>query len=348
MDKNNKTIFFQLWDMADKEVASLGEIGKLPLIFQQKIRENFREGNLRNIFRKNSNGSVRLVIMGDNPLFQGVKGVTRICEVYLSLIPSLKKVGDSHRNRFDSIIKRFAHNLVKFQTRFKGNFGRLISDGARSRPFSEFKEEVKRRIIANTDLAAVDVCQISHRASDLDAQIETLRVISGYADTLIDSSIIRADLKKTIFRLTNPFFDEFKKRNIEIIITIPQIKHGDEKVSVEPGLFNAAMWQLLDNASKYALSGENIEITAKLDETPKKLEIKMVSICIDNDEKDKIFLEGSKGRNAGNKAEHGIGLFITRKALALMGAKIYVVNGDFVSDSQGFKYCKNNFTIEFP
>ncbi len=154
-------------------------------------------------------------------------------------------------------------------------------------------------------------------------------------------------MQKTVFRLTNPFFDEFKKRNIVININIPKLKTGNEKVLIDPGLFNAAFWQLFDNASKYALNGRPIEITAKLNESPQKLEIEMVSVCIDEDETESIFSEGYKGRNAGVKSEHGIGLFIVRKALGLMNAKIAVKNEGFDSESDKFKYCKHRFIIEF-
>lgn len=347
MEENNEIIVFQLWDLNGKIIAQHGEIEKLPTIFSKKINENFHSNGLRNVYRKNEVGSVRLIVGDDNQSFQGTRGVTRGCAIFLNLIPYFKQNEKSHRQHFDSIIRRFAHNLIKFQTRFKGNFDRLISDNARSRPFAELKKEVKRRIESNTDIAAEDVCQISHRAVDLDAQIETLRIISGYADTPLDSTV-KVDLQKTIFRLANPFFDEFKKRNIEININIPPVKSGTDKVLIDPGLFNAAVWQLLDNASKYALDGEKIEITSKLNENPKKLEFSMTSVCINDDEKDLIFLEGYKGRNAGKKAEHGIGLFIVKKALNLMASKIHVDNGCFVSNSDNFKYCRNKFIIEFP
>lgn len=346
MQENNEFVAFQLWDASEKLVAHYGEIDKLPLIFRQKTIENFSEDEFRNIYRKNDLGSVRVIVKNNNPLFQGSKGVARGCAVFLGLIPHFKQVEKNHRQHFDSVIKRFAHNLVKFQTRFKGNFSRLISDKARSRPFEELKDEVKRRIESNTDIAAEDVCQISHRAGDLDAQIEMLRVVSGYADSAPEDTI-KADLRKTIFRLSNPFFDEFTKRNISIRIDISLAETRETKVAIKPGLFNAAVWQLLDNASKYAVDGEEIQISAKLDETPQKLEIAMISVCIDDDEKDLVFLENYKGRNAGSKAESGIGLFIVKKALSLMGAKINVANEGFVSNKNGFKYCRHRFTIEF-
>ena len=337
----------QLWDSSDKEVVSLGELDKFPVLFQQRITENFKADGYRNIYKKIKSGSVRIIVKENNTFFQGTKMVTRNCAVYLSLIPKFKQVENSQRQHFDSIIKRFAHNLVKFQTRFKGNFGRLISDTARSRPFEELQEEVRRRIEANTSIAARDVCQMSHRAVDLDAQIETLRIISGYADSSRPESKIKVDLQKTIFRLVNPFIEELGKRRIKLNLNLPSVASGADKVLIAPNLFNAAIWQLLDNASKYALEGNDINISAVLEKGNQTLTFAMVSVCIDEDELEKVFYERYKGRHAKNKAVSGIGLYVVRKALSMMGGKISVKNDGFVTEVNGFRYCKHQFVIEF-
>lgn len=348
MQINNLSIvFFQLWDNTGKSVGFNGNLDKLPIIFSKNETDNFQDSGYRNIYRKTELGAVRLIVDSNNELFQGSKMVSRVCAIYFGLIPYLKNIESKQRQHFDAIIKRFAHNLIKFQLRFKGNFDRLISDSSRSRPFSEFKDEVQKRIESNISMAAKDVCEMSHRAVDLDAQIDTLRVISGYADTAMKEEPIRANLKKTIFRLTNPFVCELGKRGIEFEINIEPAKSGANKVLVAPNLFNAAIWQLLDNASKYALNNKKIIITSNLENKPHQLDISMVSVCIDTDEEELVFLEGRRGRNAGNKAENGIGLFIVKKALNLMGASIKVKNEGFVCDDNGFKYCQHRFSIIF-
>lgn len=347
MVKNNDVIGFHLWNASGEIIASHGEIDKLSPSFRLRFSENFHEGELRNIYRKTDEGAVQIIAGENSLLFQGNKSITRTCSVYLSFIPYFKQIRTSNRQHFDSIIRRFAHNLIKFQTRFKGNFARLISDTARERTFAEFQEEVKRRIESNTNIAAQDVCQMSHRAVDLDAQIETLRIISGYADSPSKNNKIKVNLQKTIFRLVNPFVEELRGRKIEVEVIIPPVVSGDDKVFVDPGLFNAAIWQLLDNASKYVLEGTNISISATLNSNPKKLELEMISVCIDTDELESIFLEGTKGRHSGKKGESGIGLFIVRKVLNLMGSKIHVQNQGFEKDNDGFPYCKHRFIIEF-
>lgn len=340
-------VFFQLWDPSEKLVANYGVEADLPTPFQLHPRENQQSGGLRSMYRKTVNGAVRLVVREESQNFQGTAARARACAIYISLIPKLQQVERSQRQHFDAIIRRFAHNLIKLQTRFKANFIHLISDTARARPFSEFQDEVKKRIESNTLVAAQDVCQMSHRAVDLDAQVETLRVISGYADSAAPSEPIRVNLQKTIYRLANPFIQELRDKGVEIIVNIPSTPSGSEKVLVIPELFNAALWQLLDNASKYVLDGTSINISATLSTCPQEMEIVMTSVCIDEDEQELIFLEGRKGRHSGTKSGNGIGMFVVRKALSLMDAQICLRNEGPKGEHKGYKYCEHRFIITF-
>jgi len=347
MTENEPVLRFQLWNPAGKLIASYIDLEKLPQVYGIRVTENYTAEGWRNVYRKNELGGVRIIARESDPMFAGSRGRLLACEIYLSLIPKFRQVETSCRQHYDSIIRRFAHNLIKFQARFKGNFSRLISDTARARPYEEFRVEVEKRIKANTAVAAHDVCQMSNRAVDLDAQIDTLRIISGYAENGSSDTKIKVDIQKAIYRLTNPFLEEFKEKGIGVIIDIPAARTGEEKILLEPNLFNAAIWQLLDNASKYTLSKTNLTIRASITGKPQQLFIEMTSVCIEKDELELIFLEGTKGKHSGTKGESGIGLYIVRKALGIMGAKIFVVNDGPVCEEKGFSYCKHKFVIEF-
>lgn len=349
-NNNDDIIFYELRNDKNVVVAQNGRLDTLPECFSIRLRENFSENGLRNAFREDKNGSAHIIFNERSELFQGNKAIQRACSIYLSLIPKFKQIELSHRQSFDAIIRRFAHNLINFQKRFKDNFDRLISDKARARPYSEFKEEVRRRIEENTSVAADDVCQMSHRAIDLDAQIETLRVIGGYADNT--GASLPTNIEKALYRLTNPFVDELNRRNIGIVIKIKDAEHW--KVNVVPGLFNVAIWQLFDNACKYALNDTVIEITNSHEQKSKKILMSMTSVSIDDDETEIIFLENRQGRNIkknkdGNISKNGtgIGLFIVRKALGYTNARVSVRNDGFVKENGGYPFSRHTFEIEF-
>jgi len=347
---NNDVVYLELKDEKGNIVALYNQLNLLPEKFSISANENFTHSGLRNIYRTKDEGSIHLIVNSESNFFKGSKSIERACIIYFSLIPKFKQIEASQRQSFDAIIRRFSHNLINFQKKFKDNFNRLISDKSVARPYAEFKDEVERRIKENTSNAAYDVCQMSHRAKDLDAQIETLRIISGFADNT--GSFLPTNLKKALYRLTNPFIDDLKKRNIKININIDNDYAAKNKVKIVHSLFNASIWHIFDNANKYVLDNTTIEITADIESSPKKISIKMISVSIEDDEKDMIFLENRQGRNI--KKDHekkifddgsGIGFFVVKKALSLMNAKIDIKLGEFVKEENGYPYSKNDFVI---
>lgn len=351
---NDGILYLELRDEKGNQVYLRGRLDDYPKKLTTCSTENFTEKGFRNAYRKNNKGSIHLITDNNHSLFQGNKSIQRACNIYLNLIPKFKQLEKSHHQSFDAIIRRFSHNLIKFQKRFKENFNRLVVDKARGHPYAEFKEDVKKRIETDINSAADDVCQMSHRAVDLDAQIETLRIIGGYADNT--GAFLPTNLKKAMYRLTNPFVDELKKKNVKIIINIDETISSQSKVDVIHSLFNAAIWQIFDNASKYSLKDTDIEIKADLEGNHKKMYISMVSVSIEDDEREMIFLEGKQGKHVKKDQNQkpsisddgsGIGLFIVRKALNFMRAKVCVINNGFVMNSNGYPYSRHSFIIEF-
>ena len=81
----------------------------------------------------------------------------------------------------------------------------------------------------------------------------------------------------------------------------------------------------------------------------------MVSVTIEASETENIFQENRQGINVTKNDDAtgisqggtGIGLYIVRKALSLMKAKIKVQNNGHVITKNGVPYSKHTFEIEF-
>jgi signal transduction histidine kinase len=73
----------------------------------------------------------------------------------------------------------------------------------------------------------------------------------------------------------------------------------------------------------------------------------MVSISIDPDEEEAIFIENIRGKNVKDSDGTGIGMYIAKKALKFMKANIYARNNGHLCEIEGIKYSRNVFTIEF-
>lgn len=342
-------IYYEIRNTADKILA--GDIENCPVLnlFTGKECENIQVGKNRNVYRKVSDGSVRIVITDDDAICRSNRQRELMINVYLSLLPSFKEIERRNRQYFDWILGRFTHNLIKIQSSLKSQLQRLASDSAKAQSnYSSFKNEVERRIKGNTSSAAEDLCQVSNRLVDLDAQITGLRVISGLAEK-IKPSYVNANINTLLSRLTHPFAKDFSKLNVTIVNKVPNDTADKNKIRIDWQLFNFAMWHFFDNATKYTHPNSEIVFTASLQEKDiKTLRCEMLSLKIEKEESDKIYMEKYRGVNAKKIQGEGIGMFMTKKALNLMKATIEVQpDHSTCIDHNGSVYCKNTWIFTF-
>lgn len=346
-----EVVFVRLKNNKDVSVLHIGDVADLPERFSTSPTENFSDATYRNIYRTDERGSVQIVIHTNAPSFQSKAARSIAADMYLNFIPKFKENEQSHRQVFDAIVRRFAHNLSKFQKKFKEPFDRLMPDKARERPFSELQDEVKKRIDGNTSSAAHDVATMSLRATDLEAQIETLRILGGFAEP--PKNLFPVNIKRAMYRLTNPFASDLAHKRVIAIIEIQESGTQSAKANISHQLFNVAIWQIFENACKYVLPNTIIRITMDMTPGRKKLYIRMTSVTIDPDEEVRIFEEHFRGRHAkkltlpDDQQSNGIGLHIVQKALRFMKAKISVTNHGHIADVLDVPYSDHTFTIEF-
>ncbi len=343
-------IYFEIRNKQDRVLASNLEScpGEIIDSLVGKEKENVRIGNVRNAFREDADAEIQLVIVNDKELSNSTRGISRVAATYLSLVPQFLEIERRQRAHFDVIIGRFAHNLVDIDRKVKGHLERLAPDTLREKTYADFRDTVEERIKSNTQSAANDVCQIAHRATDLEAQIAGLRVISGLADE-IAPSLIDANILRTLRRLQQPFLSELEKKQIRIDNRIDMAEADRRKVRIDPQLLNVALSQFFNNAAKYALAGTAIVIDATFENEHCVVKVEMDSLLIEHYETNKIFQEKYKGRNAKKLPGNGIGMFMTRRALRIMKADIEVhpqAGTEQIVD--GKKYCKNVFLLKFP
>ena len=192
---------------------------------------------------------------------------------------------------------------------------------------------------------------MSFRATDLDAQIETLKVLGGFIQP--PKILFPVNIKNAMYRLTNPFVQRLSQRAVNVTVNIIESGTHNARANIAHGLFNVSVWQMFDNACKYVMPETTIEITMDMLSPHKRLFIKMISVTIEEDELIKIFGENFRGRHAKNlenldgQESSGIGLHIVQKALKYMKAKIRAENRGFVVNLNGISYSTHVFSIEF-
>ncbi len=314
-------------------------------LFAGKELENVTIDNVRNVVRSNDEYEVRLLLVDDDELNAGKKGVSRIANVLLSLIPAFQKMERRHKQRSETIMGRFIHNLVDLDKKLKGHLQQLAPDNVRDREFDRFVEEVEQRIKSNPRDAALAICRISHRATDLEAQIAGLRVIAEKTGP----SLVDVKLQRTLHRLMQLSLTELTKKNIKVNNQIDASVESRHRVRIDPQLLNVALSQFFANAAKYTCEGTELTITASFSDRMCDISVQMVSRKIEPHEIDKIFDELYKGEHARDEDGSGIGLFITKKALKIMKGDIQVEPQEGTDINVGAKkYAVNIFKISLP
>lgn len=118
------------------------------------------------------------------------------------------------------------------------------------------------------------------------------------------------------------FFIDFK--DIRVFI---DIQETDSDVDIDYITFNGALVPFFENAVKYVLPDEEINIFFTTIDSQIVINIKMTSVQIKGDERNKIFQEGFSGEVAkkNKKSGNGLGLFRTKTLLQLSNARIEVI-----------------------
>ena len=343
---HNRMFYFEIQD--NKEKVLFSTLKNYPGIenVDMEAYENIKINKDWYLYGGNTEFTVKIFCTeGDAEALSSNRRRALAIEIFLNLAPQLQCVETSQRQHFDAIIQRFIHNLVNVNKKLKGAIQSLASEKAKnSESKMEFIAEVKRRIENNTHNAAAVINNISKRTADLDSQITGLRLISGFSEGL-KASLINIDLRQALNRFILDFNDEIEKSNSIIKLEIP----SGIKVRIDYDLLKFAFSQFFDNSSKYILPGCPLIFSIyKNTSRDITIECRMTSLKIYKDEINNIFFENTRGKEARKVIQgNGLGMFMIRKALKLMGGSIYAeCNNSEITTKNENEYGENSFFIK--
>jgi signal transduction histidine kinase len=307
-------------------------------------------GNSRNLFKRTDFGSVRLVIVDEKEYLASSKLAKKALEAYSDVYSSFNELELQSKKEFEKAVKLFAHNLIEVQAQLKDKVERIFTDHVRTTSnYKDQKALVKLKIQQNIDKAADDFCQIAKRLDDLEAQVESFRIISGIAKKTPPNTG-RYNAKNVLLRNAQPFLSDLKDIEVKLIFFDSDNDYANRRVLIDPKMFGTALHHFFQNATKYVRP--NSEITVKLIDLSTKtiqLELNMMSIRIEKHELQSIFEQGVSGVNAGHLKGEGLGMYVMKTALEHFGGSIKI-EPDYSksSDYNDKKYVLNSFRIILP
>lgn len=334
-------IFFEIRDKENKVIISTIEYSPHKDLFFDNESENRVVQKQRNVFRKFSSGSVRIIGDIDDSLIahNGVREKTALA--FACLIPGVEALRKEEEVRYTIL----SHNLTQTHAKMQGEVGRIIKEGLLDNAL--FEEQVQRVADRISSLGAESIAHtmlhLSKRINDLSAQIEGFEMIRG--TTRPDLS--QYNLKRVLLSFSYPFYDELNAKRVFLDICFDEQFAQSQQTFLDHAYFNVAMHHFMNNLVKYVRP--NSKVTVNLLPSPMRLSFKMKSIYIDRTEVKELFKLEYSGNHVGELAGDGIGMFMIKEALNRMSADIEVIPGNsFEEDASGKKYSDNTFLIFLP
>ena len=120
------------------------------------------------------------------------------------------------------------------------------------------------------------------------------------------------------------------------------------KVILDPKMINVALHHFFQNMTKYVCHNTSMQIVLIAQDDVVELYVKMMSLKIESEELDNIFERGVSGKNVGNLAGQGIGMFVIKSALEHFCASVRIEPDHTITTTvDGKEYTLNNFIFSF-
>lgn len=333
-------IYFELCDKNGEILFSnIDECVEAP-IFEGREKVTHTINEVKNIFRESSEGFVRLIAVNERDVVNSSSITTKTVRAYEQLIKILKKYKSEQTDSYTI----FFHNLINTHTKLQGEAGSIVCefDLIQCEDHQDQLSVVAKAIKSDIEGSARAVLEINKRIVDLQAQIEGFKILSGKGELDFGSH----NIKRVLLNILYPFYEDFKKLNIKVRIGIDNNLAEANKLKIDYKIFNVAMHHFFNNALKYCKPYSVIDINFDADNNA--LQFTMLSVRIEKGELKQIYDLGISGRNAGEKAGEGVGMYMIKRSLDLLGAKMSIYSNHLVREVfEDFEYVENRFFIYF-
>ena len=333
-------IYHELKDSEGYILSSNLEEFTLKAIFDGKERENTTLNKYKNIYREYDFGSVRLIATEDELATQSSRISSQVADAYSRMILTLKKMRDDSAYTYTTL----RHNLVTTHTKLQGEVGSIVTENElmRCEKHSDQISLVKKSISFDTKKTADAFLEITKRVIDLQAQIKGFEMLEGKLDLDIGTH----NIKKVLLNILYPFYKELNEANVTIYINIPDEIAEQNPVEIDYQIFNIAMHHFINNIIKYAKPYSKVNII--YEEKNKSLKFTMSSVKINKEELKSIFNLKTSGKNVGELAGDGVGMYMVKESLTLLGASMEISpNYNDCETIQNVQYIRNDFYVHF-
>ncbi len=286
------------------------------------------------------------IITNDHKIVRRSRSFKEKLSVYFDFIEDISRIKKRAYTKANAHTRRLVHSLDSLSAHNIQEIYNLI-------PESELRNQQKedrKQFIQNE--VKKQIKRVHKTILNLIKMNEAMKMEFAMFNRLTEGVSQKSDRQRhkiyqAFMSVAHTFFQDFADRDIFLNI-------GDSEIEVvmDYELFQVAVYQILDNATKYARKSSNIDVVFIRNENNVHIDIYMSSLLIEADEVDKVTQDGFCGRHAkqAGKNGKGIGMFMVRKAMNLNEGQMIIKANVSASESIRFndkEYNDNKFTLIF-
>ena len=255
-----------------------------------------------------------IVVEGDKDLFKSLK-------LRKSLLPAMENI--LHRTANFNVER--AHDYAHSVNTLHGKMKQKIEEYADPEEFygatyADVHERINSKVSSDTSSASDIIIYLSKRIADIGAHLRGFEVAETQ-EVLDPKNFTPTRLRAALLSSFSTIQDEmYKDMWVDLKINIdPEVR-----VNVDKELLNLILYNIFDNTRQYILI--NSEIHATWNEEENNLVISMTSLAVNKSERERIFQKGFRGEHAKKRTDEeskGLGLFIVKRAMELMGGGVH-------------------------
>lgn len=239
--------------------------------------------------------------------------------------------------------RRILHNIISLNSINNQEFDLIFSPESLDKiPHKKVIDLMNSTILKDSKSVARSILKINKNNNEIKYELDTFRYLMNPRTELRKS---KQNLHKVTKRILDTFFVDFLDANITVNLITENNKIIEKDLNFD--CLRYAIYNLFDNALKYCKRNSVLDIIISDKNTSINIAFSMFSHIINDNEVDKIFLDGFRGQtaNLSLKKGDGIGLFMTRNLLNRINSTISLERKEKITD-KSIQYQKNIFTID--
>ncbi len=253
----------------------------------------------------------------------------------LEVIENKAKISEQKR------VNRLVHNLTSINAKNIQEIYDLVPQEILASDFNNQIQEIIDIVTRYPKETAMMFLRIAKHNIHMKSEFSIYRKLDRAQPTL---EFRNHPIHKVLMNVLHSFFIDFSDKEVYV-----EVGECRSTINCDYETLQVALYHLIENASKYVRPKSKIEISFNNYDENLTMNLKMTSLFIEEEENQKIFIEGYSGKEAKKtyKDGDGIGMWRIKQMLELNKFKIEVKAGTQIENLNGFRFAENEFIISF-